>query len=265
MKIQGVGEGLIKRVCHEQGSIAERSHWHTFVALHNIMFIRGDLPNRPIELYTGYTQKRRRAYWIEQTEQASGAKFWLLEAPQMERSALVSNQEATVAAHSWWTRSPLGLWVWPVVQPSLSMEWLQLWVLIAHNGRQSCSYQCPGGVLIQVSRLAVLHDLGPWGIPITPHYFNPGHHATWHNWNGWQWLHIGLSKVSKKSAPLLLYKKWNSNRSFFIYPHLRMCLLILERGEGREGGREKETDRQTGIDWLPLTGTFTLTGDRTTT
>ena len=44
-----------------------------------------------------------------------------------------------------------------------------------------------------------------------------------------------------------------------------MCLLILERGEGREGGREKETDRQTGIDWLPLTGTLTLTGDRTTT
>lgn len=46
-----------KSNCHEQGNILERSHWHIFVSFHNTRFIRGDLPNMPVESHATYTQR----------------------------------------------------------------------------------------------------------------------------------------------------------------------------------------------------------------
>ena len=41
--------------------------------------------------------------------------------------------------------------------------------------------------------------------------------------------------------PPFLVNILESYKYLFIYPHLRTCSLILEGGEGREGGRERET------------------------
>lgn len=62
---------------------------------------------------------------------------------------------------------------------SSSVRWSELWVHIVHNQWRFQSYQCPYGVLIQVSRLVVFWGIlghsgafwvSPKGILIIPHY-----------------------------------------------------------------------------------------------
>ena len=46
-----------------------------------------------------------------------------------------------------------------------------------------------------------------------------------------------------------------SHTGFFFNPYPRTCLLILERGEGRERQRERNIDVRENINQLPLIGT----------
>ena len=57
--------------CCEQG--ISPSHSHTFVTFHNARFIRGDLPNKPIDSYAAYTQ-RGGAYMIEASRESIRCK-----------------------------------------------------------------------------------------------------------------------------------------------------------------------------------------------
>ena len=84
--------------CHEQGSIPEMSHSHTTLSFHSALHIRGDLPNKPIESHTGYTQ-RGGAY-------TTGTRRVIIRhevpshwrRPQMKGWVLVSSQAAAVVA-----------------------------------------------------------------------------------------------------------------------------------------------------------------------
>lgn len=62
-----LGQGLLSK-----GNILKRSQPHTFVFLHHARFTKEDLPNNPVESYTGYTQVGVGAYMIE----ASRTSFW---------------------------------------------------------------------------------------------------------------------------------------------------------------------------------------------
>ena len=66
------------------------------------------------------------------------------------------------------------------------------------------AYWWPDRVLIWVSKLVVWDIPGPFR---GNSHYNPipqSWHSTWHNFHGWQWLHIGLSKASTQAALLLL-------------------------------------------------------------
>lgn len=75
------------------------------------------------------------AYPIEVAEPASRTNLshwgWCR---KVERQALVLNQVARVTAHILWRGILTGSQVWPLVLPTSSVGWLELWVFIAHKG-----------------------------------------------------------------------------------------------------------------------------------
>lgn len=85
------------------------THIHAFPQ-HNARSIRGELLREPIEPHARYT-------WG--VGGGSRDKKW----------ASVSSQAAVEAVHVWWSGNLEALPVWPMVQPSWSFGWLELWVL----------------------------------------------------------------------------------------------------------------------------------------
>lgn len=119
---------------------------------------QGRLSIEPLESHAGYTQ-RRGAHELEGSRSSSGCEVWFTTSASEEAGIGLKPGGCTVAGVLW-SRSPAGLQAWPLVQPSLSVGWSELWVLSAHQGLRSHLYRCPDGVFTQVSRLVVLCILG---------------------------------------------------------------------------------------------------------
>ena len=78
-----------------------------FMSFYNASFMRGDLPNKPIESHRCYTQRGSLCNQSEQSEHlAQSPGHWHL---QIERWLLVSSQVATGVALSQWHGSLAGL------------------------------------------------------------------------------------------------------------------------------------------------------------
>ena len=173
------------------------------VSFHNASLTRRDHPNKPIGSHTDYTHGGGASVLeVKETSRASiwskVCRFWL-PCTDREVSICLKPGDCSGGWHALleckWDRA-LSVTcdtakLEPPVAGALSSCSLPGW--------RPPSYPCPDGVLTQVSRLVVLGIPGP-----SQGHFCYTSVSSWHltKLSCWQWLHIGLSKVSKVHSAL---------------------------------------------------------------
>ena len=157
-----------EQVCHKQGSILEKNHSHTFVAFHSARVIRGDLPKKPTEAHTGYTQ-RAGAYVIEVRRDNVGGKVMVTGCVCRWSGGVGLKPGSCSGSTCAVERKSTGLCMRPLVQPGSRVGWSELWLLTVHKGWRSHSHWCPDGVLTSLSKCP---DLWFWEFRPLPRAFS---------------------------------------------------------------------------------------------